>query len=491
MTTPGNNKLFRQASLERLASPEKLDQMMDVVTLKNWIPLGTLGVMIGAMIVWSVVGRIPVQVSGRAAFVDPKVTLGAEAQIVDFQAPGTGILTSLHVNRGDEVKRGQVLGLIDQPELREQLMQAKERLSELQKRRKDLHGVQTERDSLDQSAITQQRDGLRRALEKLQALAPVTHRKNLEAIAGQRKATIERLAHARELTVALKQSLDAKTALREKGLIPDSAFLAAQRDYLGVLEQVGDLDGQLRELEARAMEQERAYLSVQGQIADQTTQLKALEVRARTLELDDMSNHVASSGDINEARRRVQALEVQIKAESEVRAEANGHVLEITGLLGQMVSRGTRLGSLNAENDTPETARDLAGVAYFTIGDGMRVQPGMRVQVTPDTVKREEYGGLVGTVKRVSAYPVSTAGVLNIVNNEVVARELTDGDHTIEVFMEFERDPATTSGYRWSSSRGPALPLTRGTTAMAQVMVESRAPITYVLPILKNTLGVQ
>lgn len=66
------NALFRQELLERLSSPEQLDQLMQIVTPKRWIPLGTLGILVLAGLIWSIVGRIPITVFGcRIAVSNP------------------------------------------------------------------------------------------------------------------------------------------------------------------------------------------------------------------------------------------------------------------------------------------------------------------------------------------------------------------------------------------------------------------------------------
>ncbi|MEM7771781.1 MAG: hypothetical protein AAGA75_05060 [Cyanobacteria bacterium P01_E01_bin.6] len=66
---PDRNSLFRQESLERLSSPEQLDQLMQIVTPKSWLPLGTLGALALAGLLWSVVGRIPITVTGQGLLV--------------------------------------------------------------------------------------------------------------------------------------------------------------------------------------------------------------------------------------------------------------------------------------------------------------------------------------------------------------------------------------------------------------------------------------
>jgi hypothetical protein len=61
--------IFRKESLERLSSPEQLDQLMQVVNAKSWIPLATLGSLVALALVWSVLGRIPMTAVGRGALV--------------------------------------------------------------------------------------------------------------------------------------------------------------------------------------------------------------------------------------------------------------------------------------------------------------------------------------------------------------------------------------------------------------------------------------
>ena len=69
MAEHDTRSLFRQESLERLSSPERLDELMKLVTLKTWLPLGTLGVLLGLGLVWSIVGRVPVTTNGKGLLV--------------------------------------------------------------------------------------------------------------------------------------------------------------------------------------------------------------------------------------------------------------------------------------------------------------------------------------------------------------------------------------------------------------------------------------
>ncbi len=91
--------LFRKESLERLSSPERLDQLMQVINPKSWLPLASLGIIIGTALVWSVYGRIPITVEGRGALVYP-------SKVVPLQSKSAGQLISLTVKVGDVVKKG-------------------------------------------------------------------------------------------------------------------------------------------------------------------------------------------------------------------------------------------------------------------------------------------------------------------------------------------------------------------------------------------------
>ncbi|MGF1535323.1 MAG: hypothetical protein ACFB4J_02395 [Elainellaceae cyanobacterium] len=65
------SNLFRKESLERLSSPEQLDQLMQIVRPRHWIPLGVLGVLVALGVLWSILARIPMTVYGPGVLVQP------------------------------------------------------------------------------------------------------------------------------------------------------------------------------------------------------------------------------------------------------------------------------------------------------------------------------------------------------------------------------------------------------------------------------------
>jgi len=57
--------IFRKAALERLSSPEQLDQLMQVTTPKGWLALIALAGLLVTAVILGFVGSIPVTVTGQ------------------------------------------------------------------------------------------------------------------------------------------------------------------------------------------------------------------------------------------------------------------------------------------------------------------------------------------------------------------------------------------------------------------------------------------
>ena len=77
------NSLFRKEALERLSSPESLDRLMQVVSLKDWLPLVTLGGLVFLAGLWSIWGRIPITVNGKGG-IEPSSS-GGRVSVADIR----------------------------------------------------------------------------------------------------------------------------------------------------------------------------------------------------------------------------------------------------------------------------------------------------------------------------------------------------------------------------------------------------------------------
>ena len=59
-----NPTIFRKVSLERLSSPEQLDQLMQVTDPRGWLILSSFTAILVTAVTWGVFGSLPQTVAG-------------------------------------------------------------------------------------------------------------------------------------------------------------------------------------------------------------------------------------------------------------------------------------------------------------------------------------------------------------------------------------------------------------------------------------------
>ena len=121
---------------------------------------------------------------------------------------------------------------------------------------------------------------------------------------------------------------------------------------------------------------------------------------------------------------------------------------------------------------------DVIAVLYIPAELGKRVTPDMVVRLSPSSTEVEESGTLMGVVRTVSLYPVSTEGIQKFLGNPDVARWILQkvGGAAVELRIDLVRDPASTSGYLWSSMVGRHPAVTPGTVFSGSVVVQRQSP---------------
>src|SRR5690348_4375 len=188
--------------------------------------------------------------------------------------------------------------------------------------------------------------------------------------------------------------------------------------------------------------------------------------------------------EVNDAQRHADELKMQLDQATQIFSPMDGVITEIKATPGTVVSPGKPVLSI-------ETAgAGLELLLYVPPEYGKKVAPGMEVRVEPATVKKEEFGTLIGTVVAVSDFPMTAEGMASVLQNpELVTRFMQQGP-PYAVRVALTADPSSTSGYRWSGGRGPPVKLSSGTTVRAAVTVERRAPISLLLPLLKRQAGI-
>lgn len=475
----GNNNLFRKQALEHSSSPERLDQLMQVVSPMKWLPLAAIGTLSVAAVTWSIYGRIPITVNGQGVLVYP-------SKVIGLQSPISGQLRSINVRVGDFVKKGQILATIDQTELQKQLSQQRGKLAELEAQSSNAKSLQGQRSELELKTIAQQRSNLEQRLLQAQSLTPIIKEKDINAITFGRQNLQQRLQETKALAPTLQDRLKRRQFLLKEGAISSDSVLEAQQTYFDGVKKIADLEDQLKQIDINQVQAEKSYRENLSQIADFKSQLKELDGKEKSLAEQNFQSSINRQNALQDLRRSIAVIERQINNNSHIKSNYTGRILELVVNPGQVMAPGTRIANIDAQ----EPGAKLAGVMYFPVSEGKKIQKGMKLQITPSTVKRERFGGIVGTITNISAFPVTKEAASGVVGNpEILEGVISQGAH-IQVFASLQKDTSTSSGYQWSSSKGPQMVISPGTTTSVRVTVDEQAPITFVLPILKSWSGV-
>jgi HlyD family secretion protein len=473
--------IFRQQALDRLSDPERLDQLMQVVSPKDWLPLGALAVFGALGILWSVFGNIPITVTGKGVLINPR-------QVIQFQSPISGQLQSLNVRDGQCVKKDDILGIIDPSEQKQQLQQQQDKLVQLNQQAQKTTLLRQQRTQLEREAIIAERTSLKQRLQDAQKLTPRIKDEGLNSIYQQRRSQKQRLKDAQELTLILLQRLAKQRSLQKQGAISEEQVLQAEQEYRQTHQNILEIQAQLQQSRVQETELQQKYLESLNNITQINVDLEKLDISSKQLEQNNLEATNTEKNQIQELKQAIARFQKEVADNSTIKSPHAGCIVELSATVGEYLNPGTRLGRLQ----TTGSAREMMSVTYFTVEDGKKIRPGMQILITPDTVKRTRFGGIVGEINDLSPFAVTSEGATSVVgNSEVVQKLMGEGGGKIEAIAQLKLDSKTFSGYKWSSSNGPKLAISPGTTTTVRVIVEERSPITFILPILREWSGIE
>lgn len=271
--------------------------------------------------------------------------------------------------------------------------------------------------------------------------------------------------------VAIQQ---ASIAAREQILASLKFKLAKQEALL--------IDGLITQ--QRFEETRQAIYTAENDIGNARNTLQTIGIQSITNKsgYEERSRRINAS--LQLARNRYDETVAQHDLASRLISPHDGTVVEL------LVSRGDTV-TTNQPVLSVETAGDaLEAVIYMPpLSEAKLIRPGMSVQLSPATARKERYGYLVGKVTAISKYPSTEQGMQAVFNNMGLVRELSKSGPPVAVSVELVRDRSTKSGYQWSSSAGSGLDLDSGTLAAASFTIEVQRPISLVIPLLRQTVG--
>jgi HlyD family secretion protein len=378
---------FRKVALERLSSPDKLDQLIQVVSNKAWLVLSLIIALAVAIIIWSIFGEIAVKISSEGVLL-------RSGGVLNVYSTVNGTISDVAVRPGSNVDRGDVVARILIPEI--------------------LNDIYILNNQINDEKVNY--DNQLKHFDLLQEQA--------------------------DFTIAnLKERLENRQILFNKGLLTKDK----------VLETSGMLQAKIAELD--------------------NLRIQRTDAKNKLDQLND----------------RLYTLRGNLVRQSRVVTPYSGKVIEVKVNNDQLVSVGTKIISLEL---TGKNIKDLEAILYVNFTDGKKIMKGMDAMVIPNIVKVEEFGSMIGKVTSISKYPLTIESMINELGDEELVKKLTETGPKYKVIIDLEPSPQTISGYKWTSSAGPPVRINSGTLCSGTLILMKRSPISFVLPFLKKTVGI-
>ena len=468
--------IFRKESLERLQSPDRLDQLLFVVKPQAWLLLATVTLLCSVAVAWSILGQIPITINGAGVLIHP-------GNVKAVQSDVSGQIIELSIRVGETVAAGDVIARVRQPALQQRLEQAQQQLAE--SIRFDEKSIQ-----LENAQLAMQRENANERLTTLSEEIKRSTALNAEAkdailqhaVRQRKQLEIARDSQA-NLNTALRDRVATIVQLREEGLAAEDSLIGARTNLLQNELSVGKIDLQVREVELQQVQQQQTELQAAMRLSDLQLRLDEIPQQLMQTEAQITLQQAKRKLEILSGERRIEQIRTQLEEQSTIRSPHSGTVLELSASPGQLLNLGTRIATVDVEDSQAE----LKNLAYFVLKDGKQIQQGDKIYITPSTVARERYGSMIGTVTDITAFPITPEGALNEIGSQEIVRTLLAQGAAIEVEAELETDTSNATGYKWTS-KGPDIRLSPGTTTTVRAVIEQRRPITYVIPLLRTWL---
>jgi HlyD family secretion protein len=414
-----NSAAFRQTAVDRMQQPERQEELLAITRPRDWLGMVAITLILATAGYWGWQGRVSTKVEGQGVLV---LTGG----VVNVFSEAPGRIASLRVKAGDEVKQGQVIGVVAQPGLEGRIRSLLESRAELERERSRSAGVRSEGLQLQNEVTRNQIANLQREI--------VSSRQQIRTLDEQSQTEEELLA---------------------KGLITKQQLLTTRQKRASIEASIASTEAQIKQVQSARFQNE-----TQAEQADR-------DIAARIAEMD----------------RNISSVQRELASAAEIRSAYTGKVIEVKVYPGVLVGSGEPVVSLEP------SAGSIEAIAYVNAVQAKEIRKGMSAELVPSMVKREEFGFVRARVVSVAEFPATRAAMMRTFENDAVVQTLTTSGAVSEVRLALEPDAATPSGFRWSSSRGPSIRLTSGTFCTASIVTREQRPIELVAPFLRKKLG--
>ncbi|WP_299454479.1 NHLP bacteriocin system secretion protein [uncultured Microscilla sp.] len=319
-------QIFREKALERLSSPDNIQELVQVTSTRSWLALIALGGLIFALLLWSFFGELPKTVRGKGILIQ-------SGGIADITSMGSGIVDQVLVREGESVSKNDTIAIVAQPELRLQIENAQEKLTYLKEKRNriinyTIKSVRKKQLLKAKYALEDNKQGKIKRLLKQQELKF----KNLELLLQRKRIPKAEVDKAHLIYLTTKTHYDSLETVLQRYNQQIFALPGVKDQELETLESdINDLRGNISEMnvkfnlltyikssyEGKVIE----LMAKKGQLVEQGAPIISLEVEDHKYEGLEAVIYIPPE----DGKKVAQGMEVKI-APTTVKIEETGYI---------------------------------------------------------------------------------------------------------------------------------------------------------------------
>ena len=129
-------------------------------------------------------------------------------------------------------------------------------------------------------------------------------------------------------------------------------------------------------------------------------------------------------------------------------------------------------------------------VCYVPLANAKKLERGMHVNITLDSLDSNSYGNMVARVINIDAYATPMDGMSSVIGNDNnLASTFSKDGAVVAVACELYPANDTVSGYYWSNAKGANVQVKNGSLVTAKFITDEVAPITKLFSKLRDIWG--
>jgi HlyD family secretion protein len=294
-------------------------------------------------------------------------------------------------------------------------------------------------------------------------------------------------AEMEDLSAATGRHRQERFAFLDQVAADNAKYLAMMESVLDKLEvfsyRLGGLKGQglITELESVRILQEtmRASMDLSRKRLDSLE----LEVKRSDHDLGLLREFWERQQRLLDAEQDLLARLDRFAALSQITSPIGGMVVAVQKTAGDGVASGDVVAVLQ-----PSANGNLYVSAFVPAAQGKSVQPGQPVHVAPGHIAPQRWGYMVGEVADVGQYPTTLEQMTAVFKNPDLARMIQGNSAMMKVRVRLAASPDNQAGWSWTGKAPEDPRLSPGTLCTVFFITEQRAPITYVMPWVREKL---